>query len=262
MLSFVCPNCQRTVNTPESQSGKQLTCPHCNESIYVPEGNSSNWIILLCVGAGVLVVGCPMLIVVCLAAISVLGTNASQTFTSVGATLNAPPLEQPFKPEKGLDITKDKIFLADLEEIEPKVGWGSFGKKEATGYGGEVTAAGKKYTEALSMHAVTNGDASVKYRLEKKARTFIASVAINDAAETRIATPLVFAVVGDGKVLWESKPIAKPGTTQDCRVDVAGIDMLELRVSCAGSNHYGQSVWLDPHVLPRQTNEGPKEEGK
>jgi hypothetical protein len=91
MLSFVCPSCQRTVNTPESESGNQISCPHCNESIRVPKGGSSTWIVLLCVGAGVLVVGCPMLIIVCLAAISVLGQNASSTFTTVSATIGAPP---------------------------------------------------------------------------------------------------------------------------------------------------------------------------
>jgi DNA-directed RNA polymerase subunit RPC12/RpoP len=98
MLTFSCPDCRKTVNAPETEVGNLIDCPHCNQRIRVPQGGSSNTLVYLVVAGGVLLVGCPMLIVVCLAAISVLGQKASGTFTTVSYTINSPPNKAPARP--------------------------------------------------------------------------------------------------------------------------------------------------------------------
>ena len=78
--------------------------------------------------------------------------------------------------------------------------------------------------------------ASVKYRLDKQAALFKTTVAINDTA-TFCWTPAIFSVWGDGKKLFESKNIAHNHLrTQECSVDVTGVDVLELQVRAIGNN--------------------------
>jgi hypothetical protein len=91
MITFACPHCRATINSPESQIGNNLECPACKASVPVPAGEKSRTglIIALCTSAVILVLGCPMLIIVCLAAISVLGKSASGTFQSVGQTIGS-----------------------------------------------------------------------------------------------------------------------------------------------------------------------------
>jgi hypothetical protein len=71
-------------------------------------------------------------------------------------------------------------------------------------------------------------------------------VAINDSAGRRSATPLVFEVFGDGRRLWASSLVQKTGRVQECKVDVLGVETLELRVDCRRSNERAHAVWVDP----------------
>jgi hypothetical protein len=52
----------------------------------------------------------------------------------------------------------------------------------------DVVVDGKKWLRNISLHAVKDGDATAKYKLAKRGRTFSATVALHGAARTaRIA---------------------------------------------------------------------------
>jgi hypothetical protein len=93
MISLSCPTCSKTVHVPPTEVGQSIECPHCQGAIRVPRssGGSSGpnvgLILGLTFGGIALVVGFFMIIIVCLAAISVLGKRASGTFTAVGSTV-------------------------------------------------------------------------------------------------------------------------------------------------------------------------------
>lgn len=146
-------------------------------------------------------------------------------------------------------------YLSDMAEFDVQAAEGRFAKKGNLGYqaGGsdQIRVRGKKSPNGLSMHAPPNAYAAAKYRVGKTARTFLASVALNDSAGKSEA-PLTFQVLGDGKVLWSSKPVNASGLVQECTVDMAGVDVLELRVDCPGPYINAQAVWLEPRVLLRQ----------
>ena len=61
----------------------------------------------------------------------------------------------------------------------------------------------------------------------------------------------LFQVLGDGKNLWKSKPVSASGNVQECEVDITGVDVLELRVDCAGPNTNVKAVWVEARVLLR-----------
>jgi hypothetical protein len=91
MITFPCPFCKQTVSFETAEAGDVRECPHCQEGIRVPRsgGAGSRGQTGLIVGLVLLAVtllSCPVILVVCLAAISVLGQKASGTFATVAAT--------------------------------------------------------------------------------------------------------------------------------------------------------------------------------
>lgn len=152
-------------------------------------------------------------------------------------------------------------YLSDLKEFEVKVADNRFGKKGNLGFGAgdsfEIRVEKKASPNGISMSPEANGQSSVKYRLALMGKTFFAKVALNDSAgapgkppgEGAIPTGLVFVVLGDGKVLWKSKPVDTAKMVQDCKADLSGVNVLEIRVECPGTNVNAQPVWLEPRVL-------------
>jgi hypothetical protein len=158
-------------------------------------------------------------------------------------------------------------YLSDMQEFDVKV-YRQFAKKGTLGFAegdpryanGRIRVNGKESPNGLAMHALSNTYATVKYTLGNKAHTFMASVTLNDSAGApgrpigpigvgKIPTPLTFQVLGDGKVLWSSKPLDVARNVQDCQVDVSRVNVLELRVDCPGSYVNAQAVWFEPRVL-------------
>jgi hypothetical protein len=94
MMSFPCPHCGKTLQAGEQRGGEVLVCRHCQNVFVVPAPASNTGmtltIVLVAVGIPLALLSCLMVVVVCLAAISVLGQNASTTFQTVGTTIPAP----------------------------------------------------------------------------------------------------------------------------------------------------------------------------
>jgi hypothetical protein len=157
--------------------------------------------------------------------------------------------KQPVRHEE----TMVKVYLSELSEIDATVVHGNFGKGGVMNLDGgnhPITVADRVYARGLATHPPDRGKAYVKYRLDRNAKSFHTLVGLNDLPDARRAfSPLAFRVIGDGKVLWSSMPLQALRITQECRVDVENVKMLELQVECTGSCGYARAVWLDPHVL-------------
>jgi hypothetical protein len=137
-----------------------------------------------------------------------------------------------------------------MESFAVKPGPWKYGTKGDRGDGNPIQVNGKASPRGLGLHPPdAPGAASASYRPGKRAATLRTTVALNDSA-TIVFSAAVFEVWGDGKRLWQSQPIKQPRRPQEARVDVTGVDVLELRVRSEGS-HFGlHAVWLDPCLLP------------
>src|SRR5262249_28619739 len=154
-------------------------------------------------------------------------------------------------------------YLSDMGEFDVLVAEKRFGKKGNLGYGAgssfKIIVMGKNSPNGLSMVPPSDAHCRARYRLGKAAHTFLARASLNDSAgapgrppgEGKIPTPVTFLVLGDGRILWKSNPVDTARKVQECKVDVTGIDVLELRVDCPGSSVNAQPVWLEPRVLLR-----------
>ena len=173
--------------------------------------------------------------------------NSNTQGPTVGQVLPTPTKQTEPEPEP------KKVYLSDLKEFD-WVGVDTFFKN---GYcsTGVIVVNGVKYPKGLGMHPRNNSDSSVKYRLDGWDTTALeAKVAINDTAGGRTATPLTFQVLGDGNIIWTSKPIQAIHQTQDCKASSRGVRLLELRVICAGSHDSAHAVWLDQYILSKLSN--------
>ncbi|HYG73396.1 MAG TPA: protein kinase [Planctomycetota bacterium] len=148
----------------------------------------------------------------------------------------------------------DTHYLSNMQEMQASVGFGKFGKEGDLGYeNGRVRVKGKEVLHALSAHAPS----AIHYNLNKAFTSFKTAVAMNDTAGTAHA-PALFKVLGDEKMLWESKPLQKSGDSQEVDLDVSGVSILTLVI---GTSDIGKAhtVWVDPYLKkgPRSTHLSP-----
>jgi S1-C subfamily serine protease len=173
-----------------------------------------------------------------------------------GAGNGAPVAAHPDRPPpaaRKLFQQRPREYLSDLEEFDVKSGpWpvsknGDLGDPEHKA----IQIDGVRSPKGLSMHPPDLGYSSIKYRIGKQASLLKAKVALNDSTNLVFDTA-VFEVWGDGKRLWRSDPIHEPKRPQDCSVEVAGVDILELRVN-ATTSHFGlHAVWFEPRLLQKK----------
>lgn len=178
------------------------------------------------------------------------------------------PPSMPAKPGPGLPpfVVGDRVYLADLAPIarehwpferggpDPK----DAKKKKAAKDSGPppdgdmpVRYQGKLYPKGIFMHPPPpphdNEPASLSFDLGRKFKNFAARISLNDGPE-RSDIPLTFSVYGDGKRLWQSRPLTTQEQTQDCAVDVSQVQILKIEVRGDGPPLGAHAVWLDPIV--------------
>ena len=140
-----------------------------------------------------------------------------------------------------------QLFLSLLGAAEVKTSDGNYGK--GTLSDGKTAIAVNKVASphGLGIVLLGNGNAHLAFKLNKQFRIFAASVALNDSSKVP-RSGLIFKVVGDGKVLWFSKPVGHTKLTQDCALNISGVDTLALDIECIGSNEDAAAVWIEPQV--------------
>jgi hypothetical protein len=143
-------------------------------------------------------------------------------------------------------------FLAEMQEHDVKNGGWRF---THDGFVDDqphtpITVNGYPSHKGLGMHPLPSDFAAVKYRLDRKFGKFRSGVAINDTGNEVIG-PLVFEVWADGKRIWQSERITRFREFRELAIDVADVDVLELRAVSPGSAHCHHSVWLEPRVLKK-----------
>ncbi len=156
--------------------------------------------------------------------------------------------------EEKLFSAAPEMFLSDLEPVDSEVGYGElgFGKLGFSVPGisdTRIRVEGVPSPRGIAMHAKTQGDARVSFRIRGQFQHFSAFVGLNDTARpTRQRASVRFLVVGDDKVLWESKPMRGSGKHVKCDVAIARVEELALVATCKGRRDWLHCVWLDPVV--------------
>jgi hypothetical protein len=169
-----------------------------------------------------------------------------------GALKDKDPGEKP-APAIKLFAKGQVRFLSELPAFDKVMGEWPITVGDI-GNGKPIRVNGVLSPHGIGMHPpFGGGPASAKYRLYKEATLFKATVAVDDSTDWSWS-PATFRLYGDGKELWSSEQISalKPHVrSQQCKVLVEGVDVLELRVNAANGNKGVHAVWVEPRVLHR-----------
>ncbi|MBM80719.1 MAG: hypothetical protein CMJ78_09015 [Planctomycetaceae bacterium] len=82
-------------------------------------------------------------------------------------------------------------------------------------------------------------------------RLFTGAVALNDTARGD-SYPITFQVIGDGKPLWNSKPLSVVGSEQGFSLDLSTVKKLRLETS-SKTRFNAHSVWIEPRFVSQGT---------
>lgn len=146
---------------------------------------------------------------------------------------------------------RSTVYLTDLAEFDVQAGPCPIGKHGSLGNGSRIVVQGKESPKGLGMHPPNPPlVAKACYRVERQKATLRGAVALNDTAEAPLGAA-VFAIRGDGKLLWQSPPVKSRGEATEFQVDLEGIDVLELSVVAEGLAHYVHAVWVEPRLIKK-----------
>jgi hypothetical protein len=139
-------------------------------------------------------------------------------------------------------------YLSDFSESKAVVfnnALGKNGKCTVLGTTFDIVVNGKVSEKGLLVNPPAgNGQtkAKVSYKIGGKYREMEGAVAMNDTAVGKCGEQ-VFEVVGDGKLLWKSKP-TKTNHPEKFLIQISGIQELTLTVT--GTFSWAHAVWIDP----------------
>jgi alpha-galactosidase len=133
-----------------------------------------------------------------------------------------------------------KVWLSDLDLTKAGIGWGTPGKNVSC-QGNPIILNGVKYEQGFGTHA----NSSLLVKLGRKTAAFHAVVGIDDEEKDQKGS-VVFRILGDRKVLWESGTLVSGGKTETVDISTKGIDTLLLTVDGTGDGiSYDHADWAD-----------------
>jgi hypothetical protein len=156
----------------------------------------------------------------------------------------APVKEAPRSPASGV------TYLASIQPLSKVVinDWFSIGVLNFPQCEGKpMTIGGRRSLNSILIHAPETPGAisSAKWNLNSGYVTLSSGVALEDYVVGKATSTFVFRVLGDGKVLWTSRPIGNR-VNDRCDVSVRGIKMLELQVLTLKDHLWAWTIWVDP----------------
>ena len=138
---------------------------------------------------------------------------------------------------------EQKVYLSTLTPIEAKVHDGDIDNLTRT-----ATFNGVVSTHGIWAHPPAPSTPSrIKYRLDGAYERLSGAVGVPD--NVGHPTPLTFVAVGDGQILWKSKPCEQQRDGDKFEVDVSEVQLLELIVECPGGHFGAHAIWVDPVLI-------------
>lgn len=121
------------------------------------------------------------------------------------------------------EVTAAEVYLHDLDISKTRQGWKT-ASRDLNLFGKQLQVAGQTYTNGMATHSP-----SELYVELRGARRFRAEVGVDDTSD-QADKKMVFQVIGDGRLLWQSPPLKRGDTPVQADVDLTGFEVALLRV--------------------------------
>jgi len=136
-----------------------------------------------------------------------------------------------------------EVYLSDLDISKTKQGW----KEPARDFnllGKRLSVAGQVYTNGMATHSP-----SELYVSLRGARRFLAEVGVDNTSD-QPDKRMVFQVIGDGRLLWQSRPLKRGEKAVAVAVDVAAYQTVLLRADPWRDGNAGDHAdWLNARFV-------------
>lgn len=157
-----------------------------------------------------------------------------------------------------------EVWLSDLDLALVRQGW-STAMKDRSVVKNPLRMSGKTYKRGVGTHA--NGEMHLD--LQGRAARLTAAAGLDDDsrdAKGEHIPGVRFAVIGDGRLLWQSPVMIVGREPRPVDLDVTGVRFLSLLVvTTVGSIHYAHANWADAKIVapdgarPVALRDAPKE---
>jgi alpha-galactosidase len=138
----------------------------------------------------------------------------------------------------------ESVWLSSLNLSNVIQGWGT-AQADKSVTGRPLSIAGRKFEHGVGTHA----NSVARLALHRNATRFSAWVGVDDDAGSPQAS-VSFRVIGDGKVLFRSKPMRPGEEAKKVDVDVAGVQTLLLQVRAARDDiSFDHADWAEASVV-------------
>lgn len=140
-----------------------------------------------------------------------------------------------------------RVALSDAEWDSSKVGWGSVARNHyelepRSRAGVFLNLKGDFHAKGLYAHS----NSRFVYKLGRRWKTFRSVIGLQDGALRQGSA--VFRVIGDGKLLYQSK-ILRSQQSAEIKLDVSNVSELKLTARGGeGHNHNSWAIWATPIV--------------
>lgn len=139
-----------------------------------------------------------------------------------------------------------QVYLSDRDWVSATSGWRTVLKDKAVS-GNPIRVGGVQYAKGIGTHA----NSEIVYDLDPADVRFSAVIGIDDVQKNSVNSSVVFQVLADGVVIYDSGLIrAQPVTPpRSIDLDVLGVERLVLRVTDGGNtNNSDHADWADAKV--------------
>ena len=137
-------------------------------------------------------------------------------------------------------------WLSSLELSKVHQDWGTAGRDRSVD-GRPISIGGKKFTHGVGTHATS----VIRLALDGQGEWFTASVGADDEVLPAEGS-VTFAVIGDGKLLWQTGPLETGKAAKLATANLQGIKTLLLAVGDADDGiNYDHADWAEAQVVMR-----------
>lgn len=109
-----------------------------------------------------------------------------------------------------------------------------------------VVVGGVESPHGIMQHPRSDSTTVCSVELDGTYSWLSAAAVLNDTAIPDARTACTMSVHGDGKLLWQSKPVCRAEPFQPFIVSIAGVKKLELKVECPGNYSFSHTAWVAP----------------
>ena len=113
----------------------------------------------------------------------------------------------------------------------------------------KISLGGKQIDDGISMRPRRLKTALVTFRLNGKFESIAGKAGIDDDVPIQSAMPVIFALLGDKKVVWKSQPLQKSGEFEEFDVKIPKVRVLTLVVQTGGSSSFAHARWGDVELV-------------